>query len=178
MFCSTTAAPWRAAAYPGLTRFTEREAISTPASFALRPARETDRTAIHRLIRQVGINPTGLDWQRFTVAVDELDQVVGCGQVKNHRAGVRELASLAVAPAWRGRGMAGAIMRELMHKAGPPLWLMCRSSLVSLYAKFGFDEVGPDEDQPGYFRRMRTLAGAFLFVSGDEYLAIMTWPGV
>jgi len=160
-----------------MPRSAEREAISAPAPFALRPARETDRAPIHRLIRQVGINPTGLDWQRFTVAVDDRDQVVGCGQVKNHHAGVRELASLAVAPDWRGRGMAGAIMRELMQQAGPPLWLMCRSSLVSLYAKFGFEEVGPDEDQPGYFRRMRTLAGVFLFVSGDEYLAIMTWHG-
>ena len=151
--------------------------ISTPGAFALRLAKEADRTAIHRLIRQVGINPTGLDWQRFTVAVDDRDRVVGCGQIKNHRAGVRELASLAVAPGWRGRGMAGAIILELMHEAGPPLWLMCRSSLVSLYAKFGFEEVGPDEDQPGYFRRIRTLASAFLFVSGGEYLAIMTWRG-
>jgi GNAT superfamily N-acetyltransferase len=95
--------------------------------------------------------------------------------VKEHRGGVRELASLAVAPEWRGRGVGEAVIRWLMREDGPPLWLMCRSGLVRFNLKFGFSEVGLDEPQPSYFRRMRALAKALVFAGREDYLAIMCW---
>ncbi len=117
----------------------------------------------------------GLDWHHFVVAVDDQGRVVGCGQIKDHRGGARELASLVVSPEWRGRGVGGAIIQWLKRQAGPPLWLMCRSGLVRFYREFGFDLVGPDEPQPAYFRRMRALAKAFVFASRQDHLAIMSW---
>jgi N-acetylglutamate synthase-like GNAT family acetyltransferase len=129
------------------------------------------------LINEAQINPMGLDWRRFVVAVDERDQVVGCGQVKTHRGGACELASLAVSRGWRGRGVGGQIIQRLMRDAQPPLWLMCRSGLVPFYQEFGFKEVGVDEPQPAHFRRMRSLVSAFVFASRQDHLAIMVWWG-
>ena len=54
----------------------------------LRPASEEDFPAIRALIRIVGINPTGLDWHRFVVAVTPDDEMIGCGQVNQDAAGV------------------------------------------------------------------------------------------
>ena len=46
----------------------------------LRPARAQDFPSIFRLIRQVRINPTGLDWRRFVVAVDSDGALIQSGQ--------------------------------------------------------------------------------------------------
>ncbi|MBM2843258.1 MAG: GCN5-related N-acetyltransferase, partial [Anaerolineales bacterium] len=96
----------------------------------LRPATAADAGAIRSLIFRVGINPRDLDWRRFLVAVDVQGKLIGCGQVKPHSDGSRELASIAVRPKWRGRGLASEIIRRLMAEGGPPLWLMCRSDLA------------------------------------------------
>ena len=146
--------------------------------FSLRMANQTDQTDIKALIRAVHINPTRLDWHRFVVAADSDDRLIGCGQVKPHTDGSRELSSVAVAESWRGRGVARAIIEKLMTDHGPPLWLTCRSSLTPLYQAFGFHEVDEEEQQPLYFRRLRRLVGVFeMFLSDDEHLAIMTWDG-
>jgi N-acetylglutamate synthase-like GNAT family acetyltransferase len=104
------------------------------------------------------INPTGLDWKRFIVAVNEQDEMIGCGQVKPHAAGILELASLAVYPAYRGRGVARAIIEYLLQHNPRPLYLMCASSLEPFYEKFGFRRLAY-EDMPPYFQRIVRLAG-------------------
>ena len=145
-------------------------------AFHLRRAERADQAAIGRIIRRVGINPTGIRWQRFLVAEDGVGRVVGCGQVKLHADGSRELASIAVGEAWRGRGVARAIIQALQGQARPPLWLMCRSVLVPLYARYGFREAGRDEPLPAYFRRVRGLAGWLRrLVRSDQYLAVLVW---
>ena len=68
------------------------------ADYHLQAATAEQETAVKSLIRAVHINPLGLDWRRFVVAVDEEGAVIGCGQVKPHGDGTRELASIAVAP--------------------------------------------------------------------------------
>jgi amino-acid N-acetyltransferase len=131
---------------------------------------------IKRLVRAARINPLGLDWRRFVVAVDPAGAVIGAGQVKPHPDGTRELASIVVRPKWRGRGVARAIIEQLMRESEPPLWLMCRSSLRGLYHRFGFGEVVEAGDMPPNFRRMRRLAGALEFLAQHgEYLAVMVW---
>jgi len=126
----------------------------------LRPARKEDAAAIRKLIRQVGINPTGLDWRRFTLAVDDHDRMAGCAQVKPHRDGTRELASLAVQPDWRGQGVARMLIEHLLVRHSPPLYLTCRARLQPLYEKFGFQILPQDELTP-YFRRIARLAALF-----------------
>jgi N-acetylglutamate synthase-like GNAT family acetyltransferase len=130
----------------------------TIVDFELRPAREPDAAAIRRLVLVGGINPTGLDWRRFVVAVDAGDQVIGCGQLKPHGRDVLELASIAVEPGQRHRGIASAIITRLLEEPHRPLYLMCRSSLGPLYKKFGFTGLETVE-MPTYFRRMSQLAG-------------------
>ena len=144
----------------------------------LRPATREDQPTIRRLVHQANINPLDLDWQRFLLAVDEAGAALGCGQVKPHRDGSRELSSIVVIESWRRRGVARALIERLMVEAGPPLWLTCRSGLVPLYVRFGFGLVGPDEPQPAYFRRVRRLAAAFGMLAGSgESLAVMVWEG-
>ncbi len=53
-------------------------------NYTVRPALESESTQIKDLINLVGINPTGLDWKRFIVAVNDGGQVIGCGQIKPH----------------------------------------------------------------------------------------------
>lgn len=144
----------------------------------LRPATGGDAGAIRSLILRVGINPRDLDWERFVVAVDREGKLVGCGQVKGHRDGSRELASIAVRPRWREQGVATDIIRRLMAEAGPPLWLMCRSALVGFYARYGFVRVEDEARMPRYFRRVYHLAAiAARFLPGDNPMAVMTWDG-
>lgn len=115
-------------------------------------------SAIRKLVVESGINPTGLDWQRFLVALAPDGEFVGCGQIKPHTDGSRELASIAVAPAWRGRGVAGELIEALLASQTSDLYLMCQSSLGSLYEKFGFRAI-PQAQMPTYFRRVSKLAG-------------------
>lgn len=123
----------------------------------LRPAEASDFPAIRDLIRRVRINPLALDWRRFVIAVDENDQMIGCGQIKPHDDGAYELASIAVEPAWRGRGVARAIIEHLLAAHPGVLYLTCRSELESFYRPFGFRPIEAAE-MPPYFRRIYRLA--------------------
>ena len=125
------------------------------------------------------LNPLGLKWQRFVLAVNAEGEMVGCGQVKPHRGGSRELASIAVYKLWRRQGIARAIITHLQAEHDPPLWLTCASPRVSIYQKFGFREVTNAGEMPFYFGlsyRLFKLLAPFFF-RGGHYLAVMVWPG-
>lgn len=142
-------------------------------AYTLRPARDTEDAAIKSLIHFVGINPMGLDWRRFIVAVDAQDQIIATGQIKPHGRDIHELASIAVVPEYRGQGLARAIMEHLLQDSPRPLYLTCVSSLEPLYQKFGFDSIDYDE-MPRYFQRLSKLAGlVFLVASRNEKLLVM-----
>jgi N-acetylglutamate synthase-like GNAT family acetyltransferase len=129
--------------------------------FSLRSATQADFPVIRGLIHAVGINPMGLDWQRFCMAVDAEDRLVGCGQVKLHQDGSLELASIAVLPEWRMQGVARAIILNLLETQPRPLYLTCRRRLRPFYEKFKFQEVTDATDLPTYFRRITRLAKVF-----------------
>ncbi len=140
---------------------------------ALRPATEQDFPAIQRLIRQVHINPTALDWRRFVVAVDGSGELRGCGQLKPHGKDVVELASIAVVPSGRNQGIARAIIEHLIAKAPRPLYLTCRSGLQPLYEKWGFRVIELDE-MPPYYRRLSRFANLMLgMIERDESMLVM-----
>src|SRR5919109_4939268 len=124
----------------------------------IRPAREAEAAQIRDLIHLVGINPMGLDWRRFVVAVNDRDEMLGCGQLKPHGQDVLELASIAVYPEHRGKGVARLIIEQLLKDSPRPLYLMCESSLGRLYEKFGFQAI-PYDEMPRYFQRISKLAG-------------------
>jgi N-acetylglutamate synthase-like GNAT family acetyltransferase len=134
--------------------------------FIIRPALMGDSRSIRDLIHQVGINPMGLDWPRFIVAVTPEGKIIGCGQIKPHGNEVRELASIAVDDGYRGNGIARLIITSLLSKTPPPIYLMCRSALGPFYTKFGFSPVEL-VNMPSYFRRMARLANVFSNLTGD-----------
>jgi N-acetylglutamate synthase-like GNAT family acetyltransferase len=140
-----------------------------------RPAAKEDAPAIRALIRKVGINPMDLNWRHFLVMMDEDGRLAACGQIKVHAGGLRELASIAVADRYRGQGLARRIIERLMEQESPPLYLTCRSSLESLYQKFGFNPLKVDE-MPPYYRRLYRLARVFIWLSGRrESMSVMRW---
>lgn len=139
----------------------------------IRQAKAADSYTIRRLVIAGGINPTGLDWRRFVVAVSEAGEVIGCGQIKPHGDGSQELASIAVAREWRGKGVAGAIIERLLTDHSDELYLMCRSGLRELYEKFGF-RVIEVEEMPRYFQKVSRLAGLLEVLRRDgESLTVM-----
>ena len=141
--------------------------------YTLRPAREADAGVIKDFIHSVGINPIGLDWRRFVVAVDIQGRVIATGQIKPHGRDIRELASIAVLPEYRGQGLARVIIEHLLIDSPRPLYLTCISSLEPLYQKFGFMSI-PYEEMPRYFQRISKLAGlAFWLASRNEILSVM-----
>lgn len=141
--------------------------------YVLRSAAKADFPAIRALIHAVGINPTGLDWRRFLIAETPDGRLVGCGQVKPHRGGSRELASIAVIPEMRGKGVARSIIECLLAEQGEELYLTCRVSLGPFYTKFGF-RTAQAAELPPYFRTVRRFACAMQRLGVmDEGLLIM-----
>lgn len=124
--------------------------------FMIRPAVESESAQIKALIKLVGINPTGLDWKRFLVAVNDSGRIIGCGQIKPHGGDIRELASIAVLPEYRGMGIARAIIEKLIQENPKPLYLMCISHNGQMYEKFGF-QVIDNSQMPRYFSRIKKL---------------------
>ncbi|HEV2034208.1 MAG TPA: GNAT family N-acetyltransferase [Candidatus Dormibacteraeota bacterium] len=120
---------------------------------SIRSATQADQATIRRLVREANINPMSLDWPNFVVA-EEDGMIVGVGQVKTHRDGSRELASIAVVPARQGQGIARALIETLLaREPGVVLYLTCRRELEGLYQRFGFRTLKRAE-YPPYFRRM------------------------
>ena len=141
--------------------------------FTIRPAREAESAQIRDLIHLVGINPMGLDWKRFVVAVDDHDEMLGCGQLKPHGSDILELASLAVYPGHQGKGVARRIIEHLLKDSPRPLYLMCESRLGPMYEKFGFRPIHYEE-MPRYFQRISKLAGLVTTLAQrEERLLIM-----
>jgi len=121
-------------------------------TLTLRDATIEDQPTIRQIVRAANINPTGLDWPRFIVAEDG-GPIVGVGQVKPHRDGTRELASIAVLPARQGQGIGTAIIQDLVRREKATLHLTCRSRLQGYYERFGFRRL-ESRDYPPYFARM------------------------
>jgi N-acetylglutamate synthase-like GNAT family acetyltransferase len=143
------------------------------ADYGIRPALEAESTQIKDLINLVGINPMGLDWKRFIVALNDSEQVVACGQVKPHGGDICELASIAVHPEYRGLGLARAVIETLLRENSKPLYLMCMSHNGPMYEKFGF-QVVEDKQMPRYFARIKKLFDiADVFRKSGEELLVM-----
>ena len=141
--------------------------------YSLRQAQRTDSATIRLLVNREHLNPLSLDWQHFVVAESAQGQIVGCGQVKTHFDGSRELASIVVAPDWRLRGVAKAIIEHLLAAYPGEIYLTCRSTLGVFYMRFGF-RVVEEADMPPYFRRISRLSRWLLrLLRSKEGLLVM-----
>jgi N-acetylglutamate synthase-like GNAT family acetyltransferase len=148
-------------------------------SYAIRRAVQADQASITSIVRAAGINPLDLRWPRFLVAKED-GRIIGVVQVKPHRDGSRELASLAVVPEYRGQGVGSALVRELLATEGESVYLTCADRLEGYYMRFGFRRLEPTE-MPPYFRRLSRLTrflSAVLRVFGLHWrILVMARPG-
>ena len=88
------------------------------------------------------------------MAMTPQGDLLGCGQIKPHTDGSREMASIAVKEQARGQGVARKVIEALLAlEPESPLYLMCRARLKPLYNKFGFHAIWLAE-MPPYFRRI------------------------
>jgi N-acetylglutamate synthase-like GNAT family acetyltransferase len=122
-------------------------------SIVIRPAVARDDQIIKRIVRSARINPMDLNWRRFLVAEDD-GQIIGVGQIRQHRDGSRELASIAVIPERERQGIASQIIRALIASEQGTLYLICRKPLETFYTRFGFRRASGDQ-LPPFFRRMQ-----------------------
>lgn len=145
--------------------------------FIIRRASKQDAGFIRRLIRQVGINPLGLDWQRFLIAVHEDGERIGCAQLKIHSDQSQELASVAVVPEYRKLGVANAMIREILKGQTGPVYLTCRGSITSFYERYDFQEMTDLATMPAYFRKVKKASNWFERWKWVERLAVMVRNG-
>jgi len=82
------------------------------------------------------------------------DVIVGSAGIINEGNGVFELAKMAVAPAYRGKGLSRLLIEKCLHKArqlqAKSVMLYSNSQLktaISLYEKYGFNHI-PNIDSP------------------------------
>lgn len=158
-------------------------------SITIRPATSDDQRMIIKLIYQELLNPIGLAWKNFLVA-ERNDgpqlQVVGIGQLRPHKDGSIELASMVVVEKMRGEGVGSALVKTLIARsatdyADRPLCLMCHEKKVGYYERFGFRQVGDEQAIPqslrGFYDVSMGIAG-FLkrFSIKSPSLAIMLYP--
>jgi len=138
----------------------------------LRPAGRLDAPQIKRLVRRACLNPTGLKWKRFVVVIHLKGKVVGCAQIKPHRDGSQELASLVVHPDFRGQGIARFIIQYLTKHHFGDLYLICRAALGGFYNQLGFSPIGESE-MPVHFRRVSRAVSIFSFVRQNENMLLI-----
>jgi N-acetylglutamate synthase-like GNAT family acetyltransferase len=141
-------------------------------NYTIRKATEAESGQIKELIHLVEINPSGLDWKRFIVAITDNGRVISCGQIKPHGKDILELASIATHPDFRNQGIAGKIIQTLLDEAPRPLYLMCIMYNGPMYKKFGFRELEYKE-MPRYFQRMNNLFNLRSMVVRDDHTLLV-----
>ena len=117
--------------------------MHAPEALAIRPAAADEAEAIRRLVRaQPRMNPTGLDWRKFTVAVQPDGRLAGCVQLRPAGAGAVELGSLVVAPAERGKGLAGRLIAAVLARTEARVLVVTAAAHARHYAPWGFRRIG------------------------------------
>jgi N-acetylglutamate synthase-like GNAT family acetyltransferase len=106
-------------------------------TLVLRRALPGDQPAIESLVRSERLNPTGLQWWHFVVAVDP-NGLAGAVQLREHADGTRELGSLVVRPELRGQGLSAQLIDLLLRSVHERVLLITHESMVPYFARWGF----------------------------------------
>ena len=122
----------------------------------IRKAQASDDARIQDMVHSARLAPFDLDWRRFVVA-EIGSQIVGVGQVRQHRDGSHELASIAVLPAYQSQGIGSSLIHELLREESGLVYLFCRQGLRTYYERFGFQQIPPAE-LPRTMRRLFRIA--------------------
>jgi N-acetylglutamate synthase-like GNAT family acetyltransferase len=137
----------------------------TPESYeSIRPAHARDQKAIRQLVRAARLAPFGLKWPTFVIA-EKGGAIIGVGQIKGHRDGSRELASLAVAPGFQAQGVGSALVHALLERETGPVYMFCREGLEGFYRRFSFHRA-ESPDLPATIARLLSLANVGMRLLG------------
>ena len=117
----------------------------------IRRATVADQTSIRRLVRQAKLNPRSLDWRAFVIAEAE-GKPVGVAQVRRHRDGSMELASLVVVAKDRGHGIATDMVDALLSEETQPVFTLLDRRYAEHFTRWGFQPI-PATDLPAPLRR-------------------------
>jgi amino-acid N-acetyltransferase len=111
-------------------------------TFLIRSAHADDQAEIVALVTSERLNPTNLDWRRFTVAILD-EKLIGAVQIRHHRDGAKELGSLVVVPGYRGQSVSAALIDAALDPVSGPVWMITRRVHIDRYAKWGFSRADP-----------------------------------
>ncbi|WP_292449640.1 GNAT family N-acetyltransferase [Mesorhizobium sp.] len=109
-------------------------------AIGIRRAMERDQQAIRVLVHSERLNPTGLNWPNFLVAVIG-GRIIGAVQMRKHTDGSRELGSLVVAKEARGHGIASRLIDALLAEDQEPVWIITSEPYAGAYARWGFEQI-------------------------------------
>lgn len=103
----------------------------------IRKAAAADQAALVALVESERLNPHGIDWPNFFVAV-EAERLVGAVQIRRHRDGSRELGSLVVAPSLRAHGLGGRLIEAALSAETGPVHMITGRAFAAHYTRWGF----------------------------------------
>ena len=182
---SVPAPPHRNARPPGAQWAMMSGAAAPPPSppVRLRPGSVQDMPSVFKAMASEKMSPFSLQWGRFVIAeAPDGGGFVGCGQIRPITSDAFEVASVYVAPGWRGRGVGGQIMGALLRRyvtgsaAQPPgrpsaLYLLTLAGTMPFYEPWGFVQV-PEAGLPGPMRTEYALGRAVTRALGEEIVAM------
>lgn len=151
-------------------------------AYRIETAQEADANSIKTLVKQAKLDSSDLRWQKFWVArpAETTDSdspgVIGCVQLKDYP-GVRELASLVVAKAWRKQGIGGALVQQVLQAGRPPIYLLCPHYRRNFYEGHGFHVVGFRDGLPPILALQYGLARLFVGPIFKIRILAMRWDG-
>lgn len=128
-------------------------------SATIRKATAADQAAILALVRAERLNPNHLDWRNFIIATDGAG-IIGAVQMRRHGDGACELASLVVAPARRGTGLAGVLISAVLTGVTEPVCVVTGRQNERHYGRWGFHPM-PLREAPKSVRR-NLILGQFI----------------
>jgi len=111
------------------------------------------------------------------IVASEDGRLLACAQIKPHSDGTRELASLAVIPECRGRGLARRLVEHALAQNAPPLHLTCARRLQPLYERFGFRRLRQNEMPPDLGWLARMVNGPARLLRRADPMLVMRWDG-
>jgi N-acetylglutamate synthase-like GNAT family acetyltransferase len=110
----------------------------------VRRARPDDQPVITAMVRRARLNPAGLHWEQFVVG-ERGGRAVGVAQLRRHRDGARELASLVVEPGAREHGIATLMVDALLADETAAVYALIDRRFAGHFARWGFRQAGPGE---------------------------------
>lgn len=106
-----------------------------------RKAKEDDLPRIIEILEVFKLNMLGIKPDGFMVALSD-DQIIGCARIKKMEGGSLQLASTAVLPEFRNKGVASNLIKEILDgDLRRPVYGICRKTREKFYEIFGFKTI-------------------------------------